>query len=651
MTSTSGQERSSGRPRPVTAIPKPTRGSGLTDNGSLEEAQPDIDHIPDAVHRVADITVSEDLIRYAVQAQLYHTERTPDDILGPHSPFRRADLARYLSGEEPFPAAVLRTLDEMIVTVSDKSHVGGLAPFASRVRERAENVGVSVKIPPGWVRDNMHTQSNDELHVLVQASTLLSSFIAANYAGLPSDVVRTRHARTIERVTDRLILLAGGPPTPRHYEAHALLGSLAKYSLDTVLARLETSIKYRPLGFRSWRPLTKLMVIAREDESDERLRAELRKRIPQLVNAHKMLRENSINPGRSLDLEFFIAIPWGWAGAGAGGEDDRVNEVLFERARDDTTTLRERGTAAMGYWYRAYESGRSADRHVRQQVISLVKLFDDPDRRADIGLGLSWVARTLEIVLEKNVQVGNDWPAVDEPWYRAVRNAAQALEQGLPASISGATANLFFHSVLQNAGVERRKALDTLRTGGLVDEVAQALTMLLHDDPQMRDESWLRIRALFALGFMRARDHRTEADLVAAFEKACDAVHRARPTGAQIGELQTAVFTLGDIFGVTGVEDQNTLERAGVMRTQIGASLRELVEGNLIRDPRFHTVARAAAYLLTFTAMPGATDLSRDLLAKMSDHPDAMTKRFSQWALGFRWAADHSVRPLLYGVE
>jgi hypothetical protein len=602
------------------------------------------------VHTVSDITVSEDLVRYAVQAQLYHIERTPDDIVRQHSPFRRADLARYLSGDEPFPAEVLRTLDDMLVTLSDRSHVGGLAPFASRVRVNADNVGLSVNIPPGWVLDNMHTQSNDELHVLMQACTLLSSFLAANYVELPSEVVRTRHAQAIERVTDRLILLAGGPPTPRHYEAHALLGSLAKYSLDTVLARLETSIKYRPLGFRSWRPLTKLMMIAREDESDERLRAELRKRIPQLVNAHKALRENSINPGRSLDLEFFIAIPWGWAGAGAGGEDDRVNEVLFERARDDTTTLRERGTAAMGYWYRAYESGRSGNSHVRKQVISLVKLFDDPDRRADIGLGLNWVARTLEIVLEKNVQVGNDWPAVDEPWYRAVRSAARALEQGLPASISGATANLFFHSVLQNAGVERRKALDTLRTGGLVEEVAQALTTLLQDDPQ-KDEAWLRIRALFALGFMQARDHRTEADLVAAFDKACDAVQRPKPTAAQVGELQTAIFTLGDIFGVTGVEDQNTVERAGGLRKKIGPSLRELVEGNLIRDPRFHTVARAAAYLLTFTAMPGPADLSRELLTTMSDHPDAMTKRFSQWALGFRWAADYSVRPLLYGVD
>jgi hypothetical protein len=606
------------------------------------------DQMGPAIHKIDDITRGDDLVRYAVQAQLHHVDRTPEDISGPGSPINRTKLNRCLRGLEPFSPEMLRALDDVIVAVGGrKSHIGGLAPFGMRMREVTEHAGVSVKIPPAWVLDSMNTRSSDELHVLVQASTLLNNFIVAHQVGLPSSVVRDQNSTAIERVAERLILLAGGPPTPRHYEAQLLLGSLARYAFDIVLGQLEASIRRRPLGFRSWRSLTKLMMIARNEERDDRLARRLKQRLITLIDDANDLRDASINPGRSLDLEFFIAVPWGWAGE--AGDDDRVNLLLLERAEDAHATLRERGTAAMGYWQRAFAHDQVGhDSHARRRLTHLIRLYDEPGRRPDVGPGLAWVARTLESVMDKNVAVCNVWPDVDEGWYRGVMDAARALERaGLPEPIRAATVELFLHALLQNAGVERRKAIDTLRSGGMVDEVARALARLLDST---RD-SWLRVRILFALGFLQARDSGTLADLVDACAQACDAIKAERPTGAQIAELQTALFAIGDVFGVTGIEDADTLQTAGQVRDRLAINLTELVDKGLTAEHGRFTVARALAYLLIFTAQPGRNDLSRTLLERLREHPDVVTRRFCDWALTFRFAKDDTIRPLLYAVQ
>jgi hypothetical protein len=81
--------------------------------------------------------------------------------------------------------------------------------------------------------------------------------------------------------------------------------------------------------------------------------------------------------------------------------------------------------------------------------------------------------------------------------------------------------------------------------------------------------------------------------------------------------------------------------------------LDELAE---MKDPQARILrrpARAAAYLLTVTAQPsaGGTDFSKEALEKLLRHPDPLTSRFSKWALGFRFARDGSVRPLVAAAE
>ena len=112
------------------------------------------------------------------------------------------------------------------------------------------------------------------------------------------------------------------------------------------------------------------------------------------------------------------------------------------------------------------------------------------------------------------------------------------------------------------------------------------------------------------------------------------------------------MFAVGDIFGVTGVEDPESLELAGEVRDSLALMLTELVDGDLTNEqsPRF-SIARALAYLLTFTAQPGQHDLSHTLLTKLRTHEDGVTRTFSDWALRFRFADDHSIRPLLYAAR
>jgi hypothetical protein len=604
----------------------------------------------EVVHDIDDIIRGDDLVRYAVHAQLHRVDCTPDQIVGPNSPIDKSELMRCLAGSGAFPAHTLRALDDVILAIGgSKSHIGGLAPFASRMRELTDHAGVSVRVPGGWTRDSMRTKSNDEIHILVQASTLLNRFVVASDAGFPLDTIHQQNAVALDHLVERLILMAGGPPTPRHYEAQALLGSLAKFAFNIVLDQLQASIQHSPLGFRSWRSLTKLVMIARNDvqEGNEDLAHSLKEPMRRLVEGATKLRDRSINPGRSLDLEMFIAVPWDWAGEDRTG--DKISHVLYERAIDNHATLRERGTAAMGLWQRAFDNHRADDRRIRAQVLELVAAFDDPERRPDIANGLSWVARTLDSVIKKNVAVCNEWPSVDEPWYRAVFDAADVLMQrGIPPALLPGTRNLFLHALLQNAGVERRKAIDALRCGGLVEPVAQAFAGLLQD---VRTEPWLRVRVLFALGFLQVRDHITEADLVDACARAIDVVAEGRPNPSQIVELQTALFAIGDVFGVTGVEDQDAIDLAGQVRNNLAFNLTDLVDRQLLHDSGRHMVARALAYMLTFTAQPGRNDLSKRLLGVLREHPDTVTRRFCEWALGFRFADDHTIRPLLYGIQ
>jgi hypothetical protein len=45
------------------------------------------------------------------------------------------------------------------------------------------------------------------------------------------------------------------------------------------------------------------------------------------------------------------------------------------------------------------------------------------------------------------------------------------------------------------------------------------------------------------------------------------------------------------------------------------------------------------------------TDLSQELLQKLSAHPDPVASKLSKWVLSFRFAPDGAIRPLLTAIE
>jgi hypothetical protein len=247
------------------------------------------------------------------------------------------------------------------------------------------------------------------------------------------------------------------------------------------------------------------------------------------------------------------------------------------------------------------------------------------------------------------VPVCNDWPDADEPWLRNVYLAATEIDKLVSADhLRTGTRNLFLHIILQNSGVLRRQAIETVVTSAMTNPVARALGTLLKLEP---DEAWLRIRAEFALGYLRRANRHVEADLtragLEAFRK-LDLPSLAgdgAPPRARITEVHASLFAVGDCFGVAGAED-----RARTARETLRPVLTELATAGGQRAWALRRAARAAAYLLTVTAQAresGEQDLSEDLLHKLKHHPDEVTARLSRWALSFRFAADGTVRPLL----
>ena len=425
-----------------------------------------------------------------------------------------------------------------------------------------------------------------------------------------------------------------------------LLGMLASYAFDLMRDRLEFELRESPLGFRVWRAITKLVMLGKGGEQTEALRAWVRR----LIRDSEDLRTRSLNASSSLDLELAIAVPADWSPSG----DDWAGEALLTRARNNNATMRERGTAALGLWQRAIRGDRSGLEETETELRHLIAEFNDPEIRPDAPAGMRWIAATLEHVVDNRVAVCNNWPDVDEPWFQHVQDAANDLDNyGIPTCLLTGTKNLFRHMILQNAGVYRRQAIETLVTSGWTEPVARALGSLLAAE---KDEAWLRSRAEFALGFLQRPDVWAESELTGACERAHhrlgldQAQEDAALPPSHLTELQASLFAVGDCFGVPGAED-----RARSARLRLRPILEELADMTQPhRARRVRRPARAIAYLLTMTAQPsrGAKeDLSKELLQKLCHHPDPVTAKLSRWALGFRFAPDGTIRPLLAAAE
>jgi hypothetical protein len=611
---------------------------------------------------VADISSDKQLLCYATIGQLAQIHRhwgvTQEKIAlgaGFGTTGRNAGAALAAALRNGLNAQHLQKLDEILGALDpDLDGPGGLSSLALRLsaeqRDRVRDSLVA-HVPPSWARKILEYPSPDEIGVLIQASALLAAFMAVDKMNAPGRGSRgatrggssiwDRYGKEMESLVRRLILISVAPPSSKNYDAQILLGSLASYAFEPMRQQLETELRSSPMGFRVWRAITKLVKLSGSGEHADALRAWVR----QLIRDSEEMRKRSLYSGRSLDLELAITVPAAWSPP----RDDWAGEALLKRATNPEATIRERGTAAMGLWQRALLEDGPGLEQTEEQLRALITEFREPESRPDAAAGLRWVAATLELVIENRVAVCNEWPEVDEPWFRHVQEAAEELDNHpIPGHLLPGTKTLFRHMILQNAGVYRRQAIETLVTGGWNEPVARALGVLLDKE---QDEAWLRVRAEFALGFMQRPDPSAETDLTRACEHAFSNLRLGEIADdmdlprSRVTEMHASLFAVGDCFGVAGAE-----ERAASARERLRDVLTELAGAEGARALILRRAVRAAAYVLIFTAQPrdgGEKDLSQVLLEQLSHHPDEVTARLSRWALRFRFGPGGEIRPLL----
>ena len=605
---------------------------------------------------VTDIGSADQLLRFAVAGQV---ERLRKRGFNQGQIARGAGFGDNARNAGPALSRALRAgpsadqlhaLDEIIGTLDPHADgTGGLSSLALRLsgerREKIKSSHLAAYVPPNWTAQVLANPPAGEIGVLLQASAVLSEFMAAGKMGSGEVIttIRERYEKDLDLLVQRLILIAVTPPTASNYDAQILLGMLASYAFEPLMDQLDSQLRNSPMSFRVWRAITKLVKLSQDGEHAAALRTWVR----QLMSDAEDLRKNSLYAGRSLDLELAITVPPSWSPP----RDDWVGEALLTRARNPEATLRERGTAAMGLWQRALSEDRPALKKTREHLQELIAEFRHPDSRPDAPAGLRWLAATLEHVIDTESAVCNDWPDIDEPWFRNVQEAAGQLDDcGIAVHLLDGTKGLFRHMILQNAGVHRREAIETVVASGLSAPVAQALGFLLRNE---QEEAWLRIRAEFALSFLQQRDRTVETDLVRACEHAYQRLKldfsQSPLPRSHVTEMHCSLFAVADCFGAPGFED-----RAKSARRTLAPILASLAGVDGDRAMMLRRPARALAYLLLVTAQPaydGKPDLSRVLLEKLRNHQDRVTAELSEWALSWRFAPDGSVRPFLAAAE
>jgi hypothetical protein len=600
-------------------------------------------------HDITDISSSDELISYAARAQLalVHDQASQNTVawaigMGRSRAIAGSNLAHALTNGS-LSDEYLQKLDEVVAALAprDMGHIGSLSSLAVLLRGLRDRESLAGRVPPIWTREILQSPADTESEVLTHASALLGTFLAAEAVDRTAPAsrgavktVRERYQSEILQVVQQLILIGEAPPTPQNVEALIMLGTLGSYAFDIMKRRLEQALVL-PLGFRVWRAIAKLVTLIKPTSPYKR---ELIKWVEQLLEQAEDLRMKSIYPARSLDLELAMAIPSAWSPP----EADWVGRALLARANNTRATVQERGTAALGLWQRAVQQGRD-----REKVISdlepLIMEFEDKDTQRD---AMGWVAANLKHVITENTAVSNTWPKdIGGPWLQHIGDAVRNLElQGIPDHILPATVTLFRHVLLQNASVFRRQAIETLLAGGWAEPVTSALEKYLELE---RSETWIRVRAEFALGFLQHPDSEVAGCLAAT----CTGAYRnlsSDPTPAQIMEMHTALFAIGDCFGAVNVSQQEVCQ----VRDNIRDVLRGLVDSDLTHNQALYPVARAAAYVLTFTAQPrkdGERDIAEELLEKLCDHPDGTTSSLSTWALRHRInVTTGEIRPLVH---
>jgi hypothetical protein len=468
----------------------------------------------------------------------------------------------------------------------------------------------SAQIPHAWIGDILDQRLDGPVGVLTQASALLTAMWDAETEAAVQNV-RERYRPRLRTIVERLVVAGVQPPTPLSVESLIILGGMGSYAFPDVRDVLERALRHGPLGFRVWRALTAIVhatASSRPPRPSDEFAAWLQRQLADSLT----LRQNSLYPARSLDLELAIAVPPSWMKGGA----DWADEVLRERMAGRSFTPRERGTAASGLWQRALSRGPTSVASARRELHDAVAAFRVDAAQSRGGAELRWIADTLEHLVDQGMEVGNAWPPSHERCLKVVQDIARAVT--VPDIIRESTATLFEHALLQNAGVYRRRAIDALRVGGWAGEVARALgEVLRHDDA----EPWLRCRVLFALGLLQERGETVQLTLRQAYDRARRQLEAGTSTQDAVAELHATVFAIGDCFGLRGAQSE-----AKAMWTAVSPSLRVLATQS---KAELVPVARAAAYTAA------VTEQAQDrLLRNLADHhSDGVTRRVATWGL------------------
>src|SRR5262249_37012950 len=160
------------------------------------------------------------------------------------------------------------------------------------------------------------------------------------------------------------------------------------------------------------------------------------------------------------------------------------DEALRARVGLAGATGRERATAALGLWERALNRQSAASRiTVKRYLRELVSQFRGMGGASPTvdhpAAELQWVADTVMYGTENDEKVCNSWPDTGRRCVEIVGDATRSID--VAKSIRSATVTLFEHALLQNAGVYRRRAIDTLRAGGWAGKVTPALAEVLEN--------------------------------------------------------------------------------------------------------------------------------------------------------------------------
>lgn len=204
-------------------------------------------------------------------------------------------------------ATFLRQVDHILLRRAPQLlRAGGLASFHARLHgvRTLDNVESSASLL--YTAPLLLEKADEAIVVLIQASALLAKFEDDDHVRFGMDA---EDRRALDRVVNGLILIGGLPPTPYSVDALLFLGSLSRFAFNEVKTELEKALR-KPLGFRTWRAITAVVAaIKAAKETNTVSGSSVRQWVKNQLEACELLREHSLYPARSLDLELAIVIP------------------------------------------------------------------------------------------------------------------------------------------------------------------------------------------------------------------------------------------------------------------------------------------------------------------------------------------------------